>query len=451
MASVGRGAYFVWCPSVAGVALVLACGSERESDHASEAASPAYQVRDSAGVAVIEHPDFDSADSVSWSVDPHPSAVIGKTDGDDPYLFSEVAGALRQDNGTIVVADRRSRQLRFFDSTGTFVKAIGGPGQGPGELGEGVDFHPVLYGGAGDSLLVRDSFTRLNLFDAVGEFVRRIRIAATDSIADAVGDRARLSLIFDDGSFLVHDQTDVCAAIRGPAGPCEITMIFRRIRENGSVVAVFGKFPVARMYIAKSRGMERSITEHEAPPFWGVHGTRLYYGDSRSFEYRVFGGDGRLERIVRVAMTPTPGKQLRPPSWVTARMQPLKSPGGPSPALVDQFEEEAWRAVPRPSRLRAYDGLVVDRLGNAWLKEYSVADDSASSGDRWWVFDSLGTLRHSVRLPAAIGQVLRTKAMDLWPQPIFIDGKVILASSRNEDGVPVLHVYRLVKMDQSRQ
>jgi hypothetical protein len=308
----------------------------------------------------------------------------------------------------------------------------------------------MLYRGAGDSLLVRDSYRQLNLFDPAGNFVRRIRVTARDSIAGTVGDRARLSLVFDDGSFLIHDQTKVCAAVRGPAGPCEITMVFRRILENGAVAGVFGELPVARLYIAKSRGMERSITEHESPPFWAVHGTRLYHADTRSFEYRIFGGDGRLERIVRVSMTPSPSSQLRPPSWVTGRTPPMRIPGGPTAAVVDQFEEEAWRAAPRPSRLRAYDGLVVDRLGNAWLKEYSPAGDTAAAGDRWWVFDSVGTLRHSVRLPTAVGQVLRTKAMDLWPQPIFIDDKVILAPSKNEDGVPVLSAYRLVKRAEPR-
>ena len=383
---------------------------------------------------------------MTWRVDSTPDLVIGVAEGPEPYLFTDISGALRQRDGTIVIADRRTRQLRFFDADGQFIKAIGGAGQGPGEFQEGVAYHPTLYHGNGDSLVVRDTYRNVALLEPSGSFIRRQRIAARDTVPDAVGDLARLSLVFGDGSYLVLDQTDVCPALRGPAGPCETQMVFRRVSDGGSTLAAFGRLVSHRFEMAKSRGMVRSFSQFQSLPYWGVYGTDFYHGDSRTFEFRKFGADGRLSRIVRAALAQATPDQLPPPEWVTAQVHSVPLPGAPNAAALEAFQREAWASAQRPARLRAYDGLIVDRVGNVWIREYLVGRPPPPTGERWWVFDSTGTLRHGVRLPSVIGRAFESVQRQHWPQPVFIDDDIVLAVSSDADRVPRVNVYKIRKV-----
>ena len=62
-----------------------------------------------------------------------PVLIIGTRD-ERPYQLSRVAGAIRLRDGTIVVADGGSLQLRFFDSAGQFIRGTGQRGDGPGDF-----------------------------------------------------------------------------------------------------------------------------------------------------------------------------------------------------------------------------------------------------------------------------------------------------------------------------
>ena len=424
------------------VAWIIACAPGDSGDARSSANR--VHTRDSAGIAIVEHAGLDGVDSVAWTVEAVPSVVIGQAEGEEPYLFTQIGGALRQRDGTIVVADQRTFQIRFFDSTGKFLRQVGGRGQGPGEFNGEYSFHPLLYNGNGDSLIVRDSYTRVHLLDADGQFIRRHRITARDSVPNAV-DRAALSLVFDDGSYLVLDQMNHCGGSRSPPGPCEIRSVFRRVLADSSVAASFGELPVLRFELARSNGIERLFSDLQSPAYWDVHRRRLIHGDSRSFEYRVFHADGSLERIVRASTIQARPEELPRPEWVTRPGRALPMPGAPSAPAVEAFRQEVWANAHRPERLRAYDGLIVDRVGNVWIREYLVGRGPSPRGERWWVFDSLGVLRHAVRVPSLVGKAYDDVQRELWPQPVFIDNEAILAVSKDADRVPRLNVFRISK------
>src|SRR5687767_7351757 len=63
-----------------------------------------------------------------------PMLQIGSADGKEPYLLSRVRAAIRLDDGRIVVANGGSAEIRIYDAKGTFQKALGRRGQGPGEF-----------------------------------------------------------------------------------------------------------------------------------------------------------------------------------------------------------------------------------------------------------------------------------------------------------------------------
>jgi len=69
-----------------------------------------------------------------WSISAAPSFVIGE-EGDPHYEFFRIVGAATLPDGSLVVADGGSQELRVFDRRGRFQRALGGSGEGPGEFG----------------------------------------------------------------------------------------------------------------------------------------------------------------------------------------------------------------------------------------------------------------------------------------------------------------------------
>ena len=90
--------------------------------------------RDSTGVEIVETYRESWSSGGGWEVRPNPQLVIGQVDGDAPYLFSGIVGVVRLDNGEIAVGDGQSREIRIFSPAGEFVRAVGGPGDGPSEI-----------------------------------------------------------------------------------------------------------------------------------------------------------------------------------------------------------------------------------------------------------------------------------------------------------------------------
>ena len=69
-----------------------------------------------------------------WLLSPEPEVTIGLLDGDPDYLFGRISDGVLLPGGEIAVADRRLRTVRVYDSSGTFLRDLGRPGEGPGEF-----------------------------------------------------------------------------------------------------------------------------------------------------------------------------------------------------------------------------------------------------------------------------------------------------------------------------
>ncbi len=62
------------------------------------------------------------------------TATIGREDGPDHFIFGEITDLKVTPQGTVVVVDRQTQDVRLFDSRGLFLQRLGRPGQGPGEF-----------------------------------------------------------------------------------------------------------------------------------------------------------------------------------------------------------------------------------------------------------------------------------------------------------------------------
>ena len=62
-----------------------------------------------------------------------PLVRVGLLDGPDEYLFGNITGAVRLEDGSVVIADQSIFEIRMFDASGRHVWTSGRKGEGPGE------------------------------------------------------------------------------------------------------------------------------------------------------------------------------------------------------------------------------------------------------------------------------------------------------------------------------
>lgn len=107
-------------------------------------------------------------EGVSLVLEDRPETSIGVTSGRAPELFNGVADAMRLSDGTIVIADCGSSELRFFDAEGGHLRTVGGKGEGPGEF----EILRRIFRVSGDTLGASDDFLkRVSIIDPSGEIV----------------------------------------------------------------------------------------------------------------------------------------------------------------------------------------------------------------------------------------------------------------------------------------
>jgi len=64
----------------------------------------------------------------------HQDLVIGTEYGDENYMLRSPDSFLVTSDGHVVIFDTKPVELRIYDSAGTFLRAFGQPGEGPGDL-----------------------------------------------------------------------------------------------------------------------------------------------------------------------------------------------------------------------------------------------------------------------------------------------------------------------------
>ena len=134
-------------------------------------------MRDSAGIRITEPSDLALTPGHRvWRIGTEPSLKIGVREGEEPYQFAVIVGAVTLSDGRIVVLEGRtaSKELRWFAPDGTHLSTAGGAGEGPGEFRSPGELLRL----PGDTLLVRDGtifFPSLDFFNGDGEFIRRIQ------------------------------------------------------------------------------------------------------------------------------------------------------------------------------------------------------------------------------------------------------------------------------------
>jgi len=93
---------------------------------------------------------------------------IGQADGDSESILGSIAGVDVSETGEIYVLDQQARTVKVFSEAGTFLRNVGRPGDGPGELGRVASMVAV---GAGDTVIVADPPRGLHRYDPAGLYI----------------------------------------------------------------------------------------------------------------------------------------------------------------------------------------------------------------------------------------------------------------------------------------
>ena len=285
-----------------------------------------------------------------------PLVRIGMVDGPEEYLFGNVTGAVRLEDGSIVVADEQSYAVRRYDATGRHMWTGGRQGEGPGEYG-GLR---LLRGCPGAAITVFDwHLDRVTQLDVDGNVVNTRPL-------NAIG---------------VNPYGD-------PACSPDGDLIFAPWPESHPRVAP-GEHHRWRMTLIRARGDTRDTLRSGIP---GAERTRLETGERP----RIWG------RTMVFAVAPTGvwyGCRLRDRGGRTGRhpRRALGRPGSQGP-VMDLTATPGWPAVregklagdtgrtARPTALRARTAAcgsrprTPDLLGpdGTWIQDSQPAPPSST-------------------------------------------------------------------------
>ena len=361
--------------------MVLALGGSADAIAAQES----YTIRDSAGVPIVENSGPAWSPGEEWRVGPRPVLRIGTVDGDPNQMFEQVRGAVRMDDGIIVVLEGGTNELRLFDSSGGFVRTLGGTGEGPGEF----RFLTEVWV-SGDTIFGFCNLQkRISVFGRSGDVLETIRVEVA---AGAGGPSAKSQ--FGDGTLLV---------LSAPSGGLAFTL--GAIQGKNWRLDRFsraGAFMNEIAFVKESNRWGHDIPGIPSFPYlplslgigpYAASGDHVHAGDPAEGSIQRWSASGNLMRVIR-----WPVPELRVTERDQSRYREARSD---PPRDIDRASWNRYlRETPFPGRMPAYRRLLVDALGNLWAKRFRPpwAEEEPS----WYVFNEQGEWLGEITTPRGL-------------------------------------------------
>jgi len=289
----------------------------------------------------------------SLVIDSSPTLALGVVYGDEFEEFGGISDATRRPDGTVVVANCRASELRFFDQTGEHVRTVGRRGDGPGEFA----YIRRIFPHGGDTIGVFDgAHLRISVVLPDGEVFRTISLGrAIPQFPDVLG---RL----DNGSYIARrDVYEFGAVDRVPdADSYRTTNTLLLLDQTGRASDSVAGLPALDMEAeAILRGRLNALRLSRAAVF-AVHPQGVFYGGQDTAGILEF--DAQLDRI----------RTTRP---IT----------GPAP-VTSEAREEFQRTLEDAAHVGT--GGVVPVQGNGYAPSMPAFGDLVAGRDgRLWVQD----------------------------------------------------------------
>ena len=369
------------------------------------------QLRDSAGIRIVENARPPTDSRLSWRIDPEPSVSIGVLEGSEPHMLFNVSDAARLTDGRIVVVNRGTTELRVFDARGTYLDTWGGKGEGPGEFDDIFHIEPL----PGDSVLVWALMEPdVAVFGPDGNFARSFpaRRRLSDQPYDFILPMAATS----DGWIL---------AVQNQGFVTTDSVAVELWDMDGVFQFALGTYPAAERYRTEASNYPVTFGRRLAAETWR---DMIVVSPTDHYEFRAFAKDGSLARIMRRDHLPIPPTGAHIEAYIEQQVSRLPE------ALVEVRESERkhFQSVPVAEHLPAFDTVMADARDHLWVKEYAVPGDPL-----WTVFDPEGRVLGFVETP---------RGLEIYE----IGEDYILGRVASELGVESVQVWRLDRTSTSQ-
>ena len=348
-----------------------ACQSDRQSP-----SGPRSELRDSAGIQVVENSRPPDGSRLAWRIGPEPTVSIGVLEGEDPYQLFHTTDATKLSDGRIVVVNRGTAELRVFDEFGTYLATWGGEGEGPGEFEDIMRIATL----PGDSVITwgLSADAAMHVFDAAGNFGRRFSPLKGQSSV-----RTQWTLpvsVMRDGSILASQQPDRVDSVAVELWDGE-----------GRLQSPLGSHPAQLVEIIGNMLHHETFGRTLAREPWG---DLVIISPTDRYEIKAYARDGTLARIVRreyVRRAPTDADL---DAYVERRVAEM-------PSYMLEFAEERrrqFRSSPVAEYFPAFESVMTDRVDHLWIEEYESPTDHRPAR-LWTVFDPEGRVLGHVETP----------------------------------------------------
>lgn len=345
-------------------------------------------VVDSAGIRLVTNTRTDSGWIGSAPITATQDLAIGN-DSIPEYQFGRIGDLAVSPNGSIAAIDQLAGLVRVFDRTGTYVRSVGRPGRGPGELSRSAN---GVYWLDGDSLVVLDpGEKRLTVFAPDGT------VDTTMSLPPAPNGQGWSRL--GDGSFLMRGLT-----IGRADGRFTFWDALLRVAANGASSDTLFEFDYQKTDLGGPGALRIQLIVNN--PTWarlsdgGIAWTAL----DRNY-VQVHDQDGKL--VSRITSSQWVSREVTPAdkaAMVELLRTKLQSIGGDA-SFADSPQVEAPPRFPSITAVRAgpRETFWVQLMGPVESIDPMAinAPDRADflGGSTWHVLDRSGVFLGAVELP----------------------------------------------------
>jgi hypothetical protein len=322
--------------------------------------------------------------------------------GDNPEEpLYDVRGIVVLPGGGLVIGERSSNTLRFYDSDGSLTDVVGRSGEGPGEF---IRLHSM--GRYGDRLFVFDSSQRrLSEFTLGGDFVGAVMVTPVPPFVAAL-----VTGVFSDGTVLAEG----IQLPRVPSQPGvtndEIGLL--RYDRDGNFLDQIASFEAGEVYMESipGGGWRSSLPAFARRSEVVVDGPNIVTVDNVTPHIQVRDQDGNtLFRLEPLGGMEPRAVQDRDVRRMRARFLGDEAHGNDSRAdlfdrmpVPDTYPFFGWASWDRRPFLIARDSVI-------WVLEYGGLSDT---GPTWMIFD-LESARQTGELSSADDVELWDVAGDL--------------------------------------
>jgi hypothetical protein len=407
--------------------LTLACGGD-----GGDGGDWTGTITDSASVAIVSNPGSGVwGPEEGWTLEEE--LRIGAVEGEPDYQFGEVGGIAVDSRGRIYVLDRQAQRIQVYSPQGEYELTIGGPGGGPGELGQmmgGGAGGGGIYVAAGDTLLALDMANqRVNLYGPGGSSLGSFRLSLENG----------MPVRFDATSSGAIAEQLRPLSLPGREAPANPTDVIVRLGASGEVMDTLLQFPSGET-LKFGRGGLPEITFFSAEPMWALtDDLELVFGLNDRYRISVYSSDSELERVItreveRQPVTETDEKALL--SWMERTWNRV---GVPSQVVAQLRDRVTFKEY-----FPAFASISMGPAGTIWVRhvlppsalsaeELETYDPTLDAGARDWdVFDEEGRYLGVVSMPERFA-------------PHLIQGEKLYGVQRDELGVQYAVRLRLLR------